>query len=108
MIDNYSLFGIAVRTVTAVILMLVIMLQVKEFRNGPKPNDDLKPLKKLLFTAVVLLFISNAFAILVNAFRADDGNLIDTARRFSTIFNSTAALMTSITLYLVYKFRAKD
>jgi len=102
MLDNYAIYGIALRSVALVIFILVIKMQLEQF----KEKSNIEGLKKLLLATTILLIAGNVTAILVNFLRQSDGNLIEEARHVSTVFNATATLMISIALYLIYKYRA--
>ena len=104
MIDNYAVYGIVVRSFALVIFILVIKMQIQQFKEDDK---QLNGLKKLLLVTTLLLVAGNLTVMLVNFLRQSDGNLIVEARHASTIFNASATLMVSITLYLIYKYRAK-
>lgn len=104
MIDNYAMFGIMVRLVAGTILAIVIVKQLQQF----KYSNQLDYIKRLLLTTSIVLFAGNFLAIIINMFRAEDGNLIETARHFGTVFNSTATLLVSITLYLIYKYKIDE
>lgn len=104
MVDNFAVFGIVVRTIAGVILAMVIHLQLKQFKN----KTVLQGLKRLLLLSVVTMFVVNAFGILVNLFRATDGNLLEDVRHISTIFNPSATLLIAVSLYMVYQFHDED
>jgi CRISPR/Cas system CMR-associated protein Cmr5 small subunit len=85
-----------------VVLILVIISQMKQFKN----STELNYFKKLLLGTTVLLFLSNLLSITLNFFRSEDGNLIDAARHIGILFSSTTTLLVAIVLYLIYKYRA--
>lgn len=104
MIDNYAIFGIIIRLLAGTILAIVIVKQLQQF----KYSNQLDYIKRLLLATSIVLFAGNFLAIIINMFRAEDGNLIETARHFGTVFNSTATLLVSITLYLIYKYKIDE
>jgi hypothetical protein len=101
MVDNYAYLGVIIRSIAAIVLVLVLVKQIAQFKN----KTSLQGLKRLLLATTLILFVGNLFAIFLNFFRGSDGNLIDSARHIGTIFNSTATLMVSVALYMIYKYR---
>lgn len=104
MIDNYAIYGIVIRTIAAGVLVAVILMQIQQF----KFSSQLNYLKRLLLATSIVLFFSNAMAIFLNLFRGADGNLVEVARQFGTIINSTVTLLVAIALYLIYKYRIDE
>lgn len=102
MIDNYAWFGIAVRTITLFVLVAVAFKQYQQFSY----KSEVQGLKTLLLATTSLMMLGAISAILVNFYRADDGNLMDHARHISTVINSLTDLSMAVVLYLIYRFRA--
>lgn len=104
MIDNYAWFGIAVRVITLFVLAAVAVKQYQQFSY----KSEVQGLKTLLLTTTSLMILASLLSIIVNLFRGDDGNLLETARHIYTVVNSLADLSVAVVLYLIYRFRAEE
>lgn len=98
MIDNYTWAAIAMRGLTLLILLAVMVKQVNLLRPV-----TLFQWVKLLMLLLVVLMLGNAILSLVeNFFRQDDGNLIPRVRHVSLIVNALSGLASAVALYVLY------
>lgn len=104
MVDNFSIFSIVLRFMSMVFLLMVLRRQVSEWN---KHNGALKRFKILLMALVIVLFVANVFAILVNLFRQADGNLMEDVRHINQIFNGVSSFIISFVLVLLYDYHDK-
>lgn len=103
MIDNYAIFSILTRLVAEVIFVWLLLQQFTVLFN----KDKVKYLQVILLFAIFMLALGNGFSLVLNFFRQDDGNLIESARHTGMILNGLATLGAAVALYLINKFKLK-
>lgn len=101
MVDAYSWFAIGVRIIASLLFIGVLYQQYKELRIK---NEELFPLKIRLTVTVVLLFLANILALVLNFYRQEDGNLIITARHLGVVLNAVATLAVADSFRAIYKY----
>lgn len=99
MIDSYGWATIVIRILSALTILSVIYLQIRKLKP-PVKNQWIQYV--MLWLALVML--SNYLLTLVlNFYRQPDGNLTQTARHFSQVYNAVAGLSSSILVNVLYR-----
>lgn len=99
MIDNYAKVSILIRGITAFILILILIKQIKLLSRNIRDQW----IKYVLMTLVMLVLANTLWSLFINFYRGDDGNLVQKARHYSLIFNSMSGLLSAIGWAILYK-----
>lgn len=103
MIDNYTWTAIILRTVTTIVLTMVLLKQLSLL----SPVTKVQWVKFVLMALVAIMLTNAILSLTLNFFRQEDGNLSATTRHTSLVVNALSGLASAVGYAILY-FRKDD